>query len=79
MRGIPSIQSFSTVRARSYVLRLPLFTRALVVVVAAFWVAGLLPLWDLRQWGALIPDQMNLFTSQYRRAWTELREIDEFL
>ena len=72
MRGIPTIQGFSTVRARSYLLRLPLFTRALIVVIAAFWVACLLPLWDLRQWGALIPEEMDIFTSQYihlARAW----------
>lgn len=62
---MPNIQGFSTLRARSYVLRLPLFTRGLVVVITAFYFAGLLPLWDLRQWGALIPDQMNIFTCQY--------------
>ena len=63
---MPNIQGFSTLRARSYVLRLPLFTRGLIVVITAFYFAGLLPLWDLRQWGALIPDQMNIFTCQYR-------------
>lgn len=66
MRGIPTIQGFSTVRARSYLLRLPLFTRALIILVTAVWIAGLLPLWDLHQWGALIPDQINPFTCQYK-------------
>lgn len=65
MRGIPTIQGFSTVRARSYLLRLPLFTRALIVLVAAVWIAGFMPFWDLRQWGALIPDEINPFTCQY--------------
>ncbi|RYP80229.1 hypothetical protein DL769_002587 [Monosporascus sp. CRB-8-3] len=59
---MPNIQGFSMLRARSYVLRLPLFTRGLIVAISAFWLAGLLPMWDLRQWGALIPDQMNIFT-----------------
>ncbi|RYP32337.1 hypothetical protein DL766_004012 [Monosporascus sp. MC13-8B] len=59
---MPNIQGFSMLRARSYVLRLPLFTRGLVVAISAFWLAGLVPMWDLRQWGALIPDQMNIFT-----------------
>ncbi len=62
---MPAIQGFSTLRARSYLLRLPLFTRALVVVIAACWLANLLPMWDLRQWGALIPDEINLFTCQF--------------
>ncbi|CAM1503748.1 Fc.00g013390.m01.CDS01 [Cosmosporella sp. VM-42] len=62
---MPSVQSFSTLRARSYVSRLPLFTRAIVVIIVAIWVAGLQSVWDLRQWGALIPDQIS-FTAAYR-------------
>ncbi|KAI5863589.1 hypothetical protein GGS23DRAFT_596100 [Durotheca rogersii] len=59
---MPTVQGFSALRARSYVLRLPLFTRAMVVVMAALWLAGLQSMWDVRQWGALIPDEMGIAT-----------------
>ncbi|KAI1371915.1 Gaa1-like protein [Hypoxylon crocopeplum] len=59
---MPTIQGFNTLRARSYVFRLPLFTRAMIVVMVAFWLASLQSVWDLRQWGALIPDELGLST-----------------
>ncbi|KXH52285.1 rhomboid family protein [Colletotrichum nymphaeae SA-01] len=57
-----NITSFSTLRARSYVFRLPLFTRIVLLVIIAAWFAGLQHSWDVRHWGALIPDQLS-FTS----------------
>ncbi|KAK1490473.1 rhomboid family protein [Colletotrichum cuscutae] len=60
-----NITSFSTLRARSYVFRLPLFTRIVLLVIIAAWFAGLQHSWDVRHWGALIPDQLS-FTSSYR-------------
>ncbi|OTA65941.1 hypothetical protein K449DRAFT_391913 [Hypoxylon sp. EC38] len=62
---MPTIQGFSTLRARSYVFRLPLFTRAMILVMTAFWLAGLQSAWDVRQWGALIPNELGL-TTMYR-------------
>ncbi|KAI1412697.1 hypothetical protein F5Y13DRAFT_162510 [Hypoxylon sp. FL1857] len=62
---MPAIQGFSTLRARSYVFRLPLFTRAMILVMTAFWLAGLQSAWDVRQWGALIPNELG-FTTMYR-------------
>ncbi|KAI1758807.1 Gaa1-like protein [Hypoxylon sp. FL1150] len=62
---MPMLQGFNTLRARSYSFRLPLFTRAMVVVMIAFWLAGLQSVWDIRQWGALIPDELTL-TTMYR-------------
>lgn len=59
---MPSIQGFNAFRARSYVLRLPLFTRVIVVVIFAVWVLGLQKMWDLQQWGALIPSQITFAT-----------------
>ena len=53
--------SFNTLRARAYVFRLPLFTRAIVSAIAALAVLSLLPIWDLQRWGALIPSQVSLF------------------
>ncbi|OTA99945.1 hypothetical protein M426DRAFT_324683 [Hypoxylon sp. CI-4A] len=62
---MPTVQGFSTLRARSYVFRLPLFTRAMIGVMVAFWLAGLQSVWDTRQWGALIPDEFGI-TTMYR-------------
>ncbi|KAI0016362.1 Gaa1-like protein [Xylariomycetidae sp. FL0641] len=59
---MPTVQGFSTARARSYVLRLPLFTRAIILVIVAFWLASLPSIWDLQNWGALIPNELNIFT-----------------
>ncbi|KAH7322974.1 rhomboid family protein [Stachybotrys elegans] len=60
-----NVRSINTVRARSYLIRLPLFTRAIVLVIVFFWALSLQSVWDVRYWGALIPDQIS-FTSAYR-------------
>ncbi|KAK6837893.1 rhomboid family protein [Apiospora arundinis] len=60
---MPNVQSFSTLRARSYVFRLPLFTRLMVLAIVVLWLVGIQSAWDLRKWGALIPDEMNFFTA----------------
>jgi len=46
----------NNMRARSYVNRLPLFTRGVLVAIVAFWAVGVQSVWDLRAWGALVPD-----------------------
>lgn len=61
----PRLQNFNTLRARSYVTRLPLFTRLIILVIVAAWIASVQSVWDLREWGALIPDQISI-TSAYR-------------
>ena len=63
---MPNIQGFSTQRARSYVVRLPLFTRAIILIIVATWLAGLQSVWDIRQWGALIPEKVNFQTGELR-------------
>ncbi|KAH6886482.1 rhomboid family protein [Thelonectria olida] len=60
---MPSVQSFNTLRARSYVSRLPLFTRAIIVIILAVWLAGFQSVVDVQQWGALIPDQISIFAA----------------
>ncbi|KAI1147486.1 Gaa1-like protein [Nemania diffusa] len=62
---MPNIQSFNAQRARSYLFRIPLFTRAMLAVMIAFALAGLQSSWDIRQWGALIPNELNI-TTMYR-------------
>lgn len=61
----PSTTSFSTQRARSYLSRLPLFTRVVIGVIVVAEVAGLFQsVWDIRQWGALIPDQLSILNGR---------------
>jgi len=62
---MPSVQGFSFVRARSYIFRLPLFTRAIILIICLCWVLGAQSVWDLRKWGSLIPDQID-FVQAYR-------------
>lgn len=64
---MPNVQSFSTLRARSYVFRLPLFTRCISFLIVALWVVGVQSVWDLRQWGALIPDEFNFQTGKWQK------------
>ncbi|KAL8341222.1 hypothetical protein RB598_003257 [Gaeumannomyces tritici] len=53
---------FNVVRARSYVFRLPLFTRVVGVVMMLAWVASLQSAWDIKAWAALKPSEINLKT-----------------
>lgn len=54
-------------RAKSYVYRLPLFTRLVVFIIVAAWVAtaALGKTWDIPAWGALVPDEVG-FATLYR-------------
>lgn len=64
--SIPS--SFSGARARSYVYKLPLFTRVLLSAIVAAWFAGFVTpreRWDVRAWAALVPDEVGI-ASLYR-------------
>ncbi|KAK7700518.1 putative rhomboid protease [Diaporthe eres] len=63
----PTIPSFSAGRAKSYVYKLPLFTRLTVFILVATWAAGVVlgSSWDIQAWGALVPDEVGL-TSLYR-------------
>lgn len=59
---MPSVRSFNTLRARSYLVRIPLFTRAMILAIVGFWALGLV--WDVRKWGALIPDKVGFATGE---------------
>lgn len=56
---------FNPSRVRSYLVRLPLFTRLVLLVIFAFWLLELQTIWSVVQWGALIPDEINLGTSMH--------------
>lgn len=52
-------------RVRSYLLRLPLFTRGIILAILCFWVLELQTVWSVIQWGSLIPKEIG-FGSMYR-------------
>ena len=57
--------TFNTQRTRAYLLKLPLFTRATVLIIVLTWVltlAGKSWNWDVKTWGALIPDEIGFAT-----------------
>ncbi|SMQ55296.1 unnamed protein product [Zymoseptoria tritici ST99CH_3D7] len=57
----PSIPMPDARRIRSYILRLPLSTRGLILIITLLYIAKLFMPWIL-QWGALIPNEINLQT-----------------
>jgi len=63
---MPSMASmlpqFNLGRTRSYLLRLPLFTRLIVSLIVAFWVVRFQSMWDVRAWGSLIPKETGVAT-----------------
>ncbi|KAL4892665.1 Gaa1-like protein [Aspergillus ambiguus] len=56
---------FNPSRVRSYVLRLPLFTRLVLLAILVFWILELQTVWSVVQWGSLTPDEIGL-GSMYR-------------
>lgn len=57
--------TFNTQRTRAYLLKLPLFTRATVLIIVLTWVLTLVGKswsWDVKTWGALIPDEIGVAT-----------------
>lgn len=59
----PTLPQFNPARLRSYIFRLPLFTRIVLVLIIGFWILELQSAWDVVQWGALVPEKVNLGTS----------------
>lgn len=58
----PSLPQFSVARMRSYVFRLPLLTRSVIFIIILFWILSIQSVWDVQQWGALIPKEVGLST-----------------
>ncbi|KAL4977456.1 Gaa1-like protein [Aspergillus desertorum] len=56
---------FNPSRVRSYLLRLPLFTRLVILAIIVFWLLELQSVWSVVQWGALIPDELG-WKAMYR-------------
>ena len=62
----PTLPQFSPAKLRSYIFRLPLLTRMIVLFITIFWILELQSAWDVIHWGALIPNKVNLGTSTYQ-------------
>jgi GPI-anchor transamidase subunit GAA1 len=56
----PSIPQFNLARIRSYIFRLPLFTRLVIIIIVLFWIVSVPSFWDVQKWGALIPEEVGL-------------------
>jgi glycosylphosphatidylinositol transamidase len=54
---------FNPSRVRSYVLRLPLFTRLVLLAILVFWILELQTVWSVVQWGSLAPDEIGFGSS----------------
>lgn len=61
----PTLAQFSATRFRIFISKLPLFTRAVFLIILLFWLLSIQPIWNVSQWGALIPKEINL-KSMYR-------------
>ena len=62
----PTLPSISPTRLRSYIFRLPLFTRLILLAIIVFWVLELQSKWNVVKWGGLIPSEVGLQTSKLR-------------
>lgn len=64
---MPTVRGFSSVKAQSYLLRLPLFTRAIVLIILLLSLLSLPGFWDVQAWGSLVPSKVSLFAGMYYR------------
>ena len=62
-----SLPNVNPARLRIYALRLPLFTRSILLLIILFWILELQTAWNVAQWGALVPKEVNLGTSTFSR------------
>jgi hypothetical protein len=52
-------------RAGSYINRLPLFTRGVLAAIVVFEALCLQRWWDVRAWGALVPEKIGFATRRF--------------
>ena len=62
----PTLPSFSPARLRSYLVRLPLLTRGVLLLIALVWLLELGDAWQLDSLLALEPAQLGLQSSPCR-------------
>ena len=73
----PTLPQFNPARLRSYVFRIPLFTRIILLLILLFWILEFQTAWDIAQWGALVPLQVNLGTSTSSSAGATKRPTND--
>lgn len=61
--SLPALPAFNPARLRSYLLRLPLFTRGIIVAIFFFWILELQTVWSVTEWGSLIPKEIGFGSS----------------
>jgi GPI-anchor transamidase subunit GAA1 len=61
--SLPALPAFNPARLRSYLLRLPLFTRGIIVAILFFWVLEFQTVWSVTEWGSLIPKEIGIGSS----------------
>ena len=66
----PTLPQFNPARLRSYVFRIPLFTRIVLLIIILFWILEFQATWDIARWGALVPLEVNIGTSTSTSAGT---------
>lgn len=66
---------FNPSRVRSYILRLPLFTRLVLLAILAFWILELQTIWSVVQWGSLTPDEIGLGSSMSSTLWPFQKDL----
>lgn len=59
--------SLSGARVRSYIFKLPLFTRLMILAIVTTWFVGVVAdtRWDVRAWGALVPDEVGISSCEW--------------
>lgn len=64
----PSIPVPSVARARSYIFKLPLFTRVALLAIVFAWIVEVVAgaQWDLKAWGALVPGEVGFSSCELR-------------
>ena len=60
----PSWPTISPQRVRSYILRLPLLTRIVLLLILLLWLLELQSAWDVARFGSLIPSEVGLSSSK---------------
>jgi hypothetical protein len=61
---VVTLPQFGATRLRSYILRLPLFTRCIIGIMVLLWIVSIQKVWDVQKWGALYPDEIGLSSSK---------------
>ena len=61
----PTLPSFNPARLRSYLFRLPLFTRIVLLLIVVFWILEFQSAWDIIGWGGLVPKKVGFTTSEF--------------